>query len=87
MPIVDVTILPFSNDILIYVYPLTSPFCLDPVFGLSIPIFPFESPINPHINITWKKIMLNPIVLGKLSHSQSGWWYTYPSEKYESQMG
>jgi hypothetical protein len=54
---------------------------------LSIPIFPFESPINPHINITWKKIMLNPIVLGKLSHSQSGWWYTYPSEKYESQMG
>ena len=30
-----------------------------------------------HISVLWKTSMFR----------QTGWWYTYPSEKYESQLG
>ena len=31
--------------------------------------------------------MGKPSINGQFSPITSGWWYTYPSEKYESQLG
>ena len=52
---------------------------------LSMRIFPGVSKNTPHSH--WKKS--NTPVDSENNSQQPipGWWYTYPSEKYESQMG
>jgi hypothetical protein len=44
------------------------------VYGIVLPTYPYISHIIPSLAI---------LPFGKLTWLWSGWWYTYPSEKYE----